>query len=334
MKLFIKKIFLFAIAFGICSVIIGQIYLHYYLKRVYSEKAFRLPANVNTVFFGDSHANTSFDSDIIGNSFNASVESEIYFTTYFKIKSLIKSNPQIKNVVLSHAYHNLSFAYNKDILYSDKYYSLFDRWGKEIIHSAANGQLLEYKYGPFNSFFSRWFAYLEHFVNSNFIRLKYDLGVPVNLTDYLNFYISILRNNLKLNEFPLYPGNYRSDKSNLKESLTNKLINLHYYIEGEVGASEILIKSINKMAEECFEKKVTFVLINTPIHSSFKSKIPEYYIKLYDSVLVNLQGKYNNIRYFDFSTIDYPDSLFGDGDHLNAHGMERFSNEIKNLFIE
>ncbi|HSW54533.1 MAG TPA: hypothetical protein VLH59_05530 [Ignavibacteriaceae bacterium] len=334
MKLFIKKIFLFTIVFGIFSVIVGQIYLHNYLKIVFSEEAFRLPENITTVFFGDSHANTTFDPEIIENSFNASVESEIYFTTYSKMKSLLKSNPQIKNVVLSHGYHNLSFAYNKDILFSDKYYSLFDQWGKEIIHSAANGQLLEYKYGPFNSFFSRWFAYLEHFVNSTFIRLKYDVGVPVNLTDYLNFYVSILRNNPKLNEFPLYPGNYRSDKSNLEESLTNKFINLHYYIDGEVGSSGIMIESLYRMAETCREYNVNFFLINTPIHSSFKSKIPEYYIKLYDEVLIDLKDKFDNIYYYDFSSVDYPDSLFGDGDHLNAPGMERFSNEIKDLFTE
>jgi hypothetical protein len=334
MLLFIKKFFYFAIGFAICSVIIGQIYLHNYLKIVFSEESFRLPENITTVFFGDSHTNTSFDPLIIENSFNASVESEIYFTTYSKMKALLKSNPQIKNVVLSYGYHNLSFAYNKDILYSDKFYSLFDQWGKEIIHSAANGQLLEYKYGPFNSFYTKWMAHLEHFLNSTFIRLKYEVGVPVNLTDYLNFYVSILRNNPKLNEFPLYPGNYRSDKSNLEENLTNKFINLHYYVEGEVGASEIMIESLNKMAETCLEKNVTFFLINTPIHSSFKAKIPDFYFNLYDSLLVDLQSEFNNIHYYDFSTIEYPDSLFGDGDHLNSVGMERFSNEIKDLFTE
>lgn len=334
MLLFIKKIFYFAIGFAICSIIIGQIYLHNYLKIVFSEEAFRLPENITTVFFGDSHTNTSFDPLIIEDSFNASVESEIYFTTYSKMKVLLKSNPQIKNVVLSHGYHNLSFAYNKDVLYSDKYYSLFDQWGKKIIHSAANGQLLEYKYGPFNSLFTKWLAYLEHFVNSSFIRLKYDVGVPVNLTDYLNFYVSILRNNPKLNEFPLFPGNYRSDKSNLEESLTNKLINLHYYIEGEVGSSGILIESLYRMAETCREYDANFFLINTPIHFSFKAKIPDFYSNLYDSLLVNLQSEFHNIHYYDFSTIEYPDSLFGDGDHLNSKGMERFSREIKDLFTE
>ncbi|HSL87684.1 MAG TPA: hypothetical protein VK870_00095, partial [Ignavibacteriaceae bacterium] len=274
----------------------------------------------------------SFDPEIIENSFNASVDSEIYFTTLSKVKALIKSNPQIKSVVLSHGYHNLSFAYNKDILYSDKYYSLFDQWGKEIIHSAANGQLLEYKYGPFNSFYTEWLACLEHFVNSNFIKLKYDLGVPVNLDVYLNFYVSILRNNPKLNEFPHFPGNYRSDKSNLEESLTNKLINLHYYIEGEVGSSGIMIESLYRMAETCQESNVKFFLLNTPIHPSFKEKIPDFYFNLYDSLLVDLQNEFKNTHYYDFSTIEYPDSLFGDGDHLNSIGMERFSNEIRYLF--
>ena len=63
-------------------------------------------------------------------------------------------------------------------------------------------------------------------------------------------------------------------------------------------------------------------------------KITEFYKNLHTSILQNLKNEYDNIFYFDFSSVNYPDSLYGDVDHLNAPGMERYSSEIKDLFAE
>lgn len=334
MKHFIKKIFYFTITFFVCFIITGHIYVHNFLKIVNSDKAFKLPVNIYTVFFGDSHAMTAFDPEIIDNSFNGSVDSEINFQTYYKIKALLNSNPQIKNVVLSHSYHNLSIAYNQDVLYSNKYYFLLDHSGKETIHTAGKGQLLKFEYGPHNNYINQLLINLLHFANSTFIWLKYDVGLPVDANNYMNFFVTILKNNPKLNEHPLFPGKYKSNNSNLAASVTNKLIKQHFFIGHEIGASDIMIESLIKIAELCHTHKVKFILINTPLHSTFKSKIPEYYFKLHDTVLNDLKNKFDNVYYFDFSYVNYPDSLFGDGDHLTGFGMARFSEEIKDLFTK
>ncbi len=334
MKLFIKKIFYFTIAFLVCFILTGYIYVHNFLKFVNSEDAFKLPSYIQTVFFGDSHAMTAFDPEIIEYSFNASRDSEINFQTYFKIKALLKSNPQIKNVVLSHSYHNLSIAYNQDVLYSGNYYLLFDYNGREIINTADNGRLLEYEFYPENNILPDWLVRFEHFTNTGFIWLKYDVGLPIDMNDYLNFFVSRIKNNPRLNEHPLFPGNYKSSNTNLEDSVTNKLIKKHFFIEKETGSSELMIKSLIKMADLCQKNHVKFILINTPLHSTFRSKVPGYYFNLHNAILTDIRNKFDNFYYYDFSSIDYPDSLFGDGDHLNAHGMERFSHEIKGLFTE
>jgi len=150
----------------------------------------------------------------------------------------------------------------------------------------------------------------------------------------LNFYVSLLKNTPNLNQHPLFPGNYKSANSNLSERVTDKLIRQHFFVGQDIGSSDIMIESLVKMAQLCQTYKVKLILINTPLHSTFRSKIPEYYYKLFNSELDDLKTRFDNVNYFDFSTIDYPDSLFGDGDHLNASGMERFSNEIKDLFAE
>ena len=334
MKQFIKRMVYFTLSFLVIFIIIGFIYVHNFLIVVNSDKAFELPINIQTVFFGDSHAMTAFDPDIIDDSFNASIDSEIDFLTYYKIKALLKANKQIKNVVLSQSYHNLSIAYNRDVLNGDKYYFLIDESGKEIIYSADKGRLLKFQYGSQNQNTNKLYAKLLHFYHSTFLWLKYDLGFPLDINNYVNFFISILKNNPNLNEHPLFPGKYQSKNSHLENNVTEKLIKQHFYNGNEIGASSIMIESLFKIAKYCKMNNVKLVLVNTPLHSTFRSKIPDYYIHLYDSVLVNLEDNFDNVSYFNFSTVDYPDSLYGDGDHLNALGMERFSTEIKDLFID
>ena len=147
----------------------------------------------------------------------------------------------------------------------------------------------------------------------------------------MNFFISVSKNDPQVNEHPLFPGIYKSTKSNLTSKVINRTIDEEYYARYEIGASDIMIESLFKMAEYCHTNRVKFILINTPLHSKFKSEIPEYYFKLHNRVLFNLKNRYNNIYYFGFSFENYPDSLFGDGDHLNALGTKRFSKEIKDL---
>jgi len=40
-------------------------------------------------------------------------------------------------------------------------------------------------------------------------------------------------------------------------------------------------------------------------------------------------AKLNNVSVFDFSHVDYPDSLFMNTTHLNYYGAKRFTNELK-----
>ncbi|OGU64876.1 MAG: hypothetical protein A2W30_02755 [Ignavibacteria bacterium RBG_16_36_9] len=117
----------------------------------------------------------------------------------------------------------------------------------------------------------------------------------------------------------------------MTSKVINRTIDEEYYARYEIGASDIMIESLFKMAEYCHTNRVKFILINTPLHSKFKSEIPEYYFKLHNRVLFNLKNRYNNIYYFGFSFENYLNSLLGDGDHLNALGTKRFSKEIKDL---
>lgn len=334
MKTFLTRITLFLVAFSILFIVTGFLYVNTYLKEVNSGRAFKLPDSIKTVFFGDSHALTSFNPKIIPLSFNASKNSESYFQTYYKIVSILNSNPQIKNVVLTYSYHNIAITQNENVLYGDIYYILLDNEGKNIIRSAGDGQLLKFKYGSSENYLGNLKIYLSHFAISNLLLLKYDIGLPIDAIKYMDFYVTILKRNPQLYLHPLFEEIYKSTNSNLELSVISNSINRHFYYNNDVNSSDIMIKSLFKTADLCRAKNINLILINTPLHSSYKSMVPEYYLKLHNSVLDNLVAKYDNILYYDFSTVNYNDSLFGDGDHLNAFGMQRFSETIKNIFNE
>lgn len=329
---FIKKTFLFTVLSIIILIIAGKLYLDNYLSIIYSERAFKLPNDVYTIFFGDSHCLTTFNPEIIDNSFNAGKDSESLFHTFYKIKALLQSNPQTKKVVLSYSYNNLALAENVNVLYSERYYSLFDEAGKSTVLTASNGYLLRFEYGSINKYPQKAIASLKHFGNASFLWLKYDFGFPIDANDYLNFFVSMLKNSPDLYSHPLFQGVYKSTKSNLTKSVIDRAIKMHYHFENEENESKIMIESLFKIAELCEKMGTQLILINTPLHSSYIDNIPKYYIHLHENVLIKLQNKYSNIQYYDFSSVNYPDSLFGDGDHLNYHGIARFSEETKGLF--
>ena len=334
MKTFLARVILFLIAFALLFILTGFLFVRTYLKEVNSVEAFKLPNSTETVFFGDSHALTSFNPEIIPLSFNASKNSESYFQTYYKFVSILNSNPQIKNVVLSYSYHNISIAGNQNVLYGDKYYFLLDEIGKKTIHTARNGQLLKFRYGTTYNCIKQLHANLSHFAISNFLWLKYDIGLPVDANKYTEFFVTLLENDPQLKLHPIFEDIYKSTHSNLVASVINKAIERHFYYRNEISASEIMIEYLFKMAELCHTNEINLILINTPLHPLYQSSIPEYYTDLHSNVLADLLNMYDNIKYFDFTSVNYPDSLFGDGDHLNAFGMTRFSEEIKDIFNE
>lgn len=318
----------------LCLAATGHLYVKYYLGRIFSDAAFKLPKDKHTVYFGDSHAMTSFDPEVIDGSFNASIDSETYFHTLFKMTALLNNNPQIKNVILSYSYHNLSIAENEHFLYGEKYYMLLDPGARELIRTAGNGKYLKYEYEFGDNIFENLWIDIQHSFNSALLWIKYDIGLPVAANKYLNFFITLNQGIPDLNEHPLFPGIYKSNKTNLSSTVMNRTIDEEYFYKHEIGSSDLMIESLNKMVENCHKKNVNMILVNTPLHPKFRNMIPDFYFELHKKCLDNIKTKFNNIHYFDYSFKHYPDSLFGDGDHLNAIGTSVFSNEINDLLKE
>ena len=114
---------------------------------------------------------------------------------------------------------------------------------------------------------------------------------------------------------------------------------VHAYIDpGGISAFvQILFASIvtsiiflNSILKLCESKKIVIVLLGSPLHSNYLSKVPEDIIKSYDSLL-NIYR--NDYLVFDYTYNNYVDSLFLDNDHLNEYGAKKFTLEL-NSFLD
>jgi len=77
-------------------------------------------------------------------------------------------------------------------------------------------------------------------------------------------------------------------------------------------------------------KKRSFIIVVSPYHSSCFVNF-----KNYDSVKMFFHkiDSLTNVRVFDFSHVDYPDSLFMNTTHLNYDGAQRFTHELKDSIM-
>lgn len=79
----------------------------------------------------------------------------------------------------------------------------------------------------------------------------------------------------------------------------------------------LTIYFLNRIIEFCNENNITILFLYTPMHNKLIQNQ-----KLYKQFY---KENYNNIMFYDFRDMHFPDSCFGDLDHLNYKGAKVFS---------
>ena len=85
---------------------------------------------------------------------------------------------------------------------------------------------------------------------------------------------------------------------------------------------------LRKIAKICMTRNVQLLLFATPEHPKYTKRIPQCYTDYSNNLAEELVNNGNNIRYVNYTNIYLPDSLYGDGDHLNYLGNIAFSNQL------
>ena len=287
MKQFIKKIFVFTSIPLIC-LIVGLLIIFYISKTI----DYKFNKSINEIYIGDSHIQCAVNDSLLNNSKNVSTSSESFYFSYYKLKKLIEENKNIEKVYLGVSYHSLS-----------NYYDDF----------------ISGEYSP--SVSPKYFYILP--IKEQFKLIRWNLK---NLPAFIKGIFSISYRYL-FKDVTFDYGGYSNNFTNsmaLKPSMEKRL---HFqYYKGKVlnNFSEINLAYLTKIIALCKANEMDLVLLNTPLHPYFKSKIPIIYINKFNEI-VNT----HKLKVIDFSALSFSDSCFiPDGDHLSVKGACQLTKEL------
>lgn len=256
---------------------------------------FKVAPKVTTLYAGDSHIEQCINDKLMARSLSIAQTAEALYFSYFKIEKLLENNPSIDTLFLGFSYHSLSDYYDGFV------------FGEDSPHLAA-----------------RYF-----FILPNSEKAKFLLHNSDNLALFLKNILRDGKDKAFLGGFENgFPNTAASQKS------MDKRIAFQYFKNGKLnGFSELNLASLDKIAQLCREKKVELVLLNTPLHPYYKSKVPAEYLQKYESVIHDRQ-----LKVVAFEGLELADSCFiPDGDHVSERGailatkyMEDFGKTMDN----
>lgn len=243
------------------------------------------------LIIGDSHTRRSINPILLNNAQNISQNAEPYIITYWKLKSLVnKVDPD--TVLIGFAPHNIS-DFN-DLKFSEK------TWMSEM--------------------FERIYL-IQDFKSLNNITIDYNSYYTFLFKRYCLF--------PRLNHIHFLGGYTNSNKSDISNN--KKTIERHFYFNNRSSnISQLSINYLDSIIDLCILNNIVPILINTPVHTSYKENIPEK-IQI-EFNLEKEKKKKNNITIIESNSKEYRDSLFFNSDHLNNYGSEIFTKKLIERF--
>jgi len=247
-----------------------------------------LDMEATTLIAGDSHLMTALNPAKFDRGDNICSGAEPYVMTYYKLKEIIRANPQINHILLGFSYHNLS-AYQDIKIHGPRAKSQFERYYPMLPMDLPDKvEVSSSKY---------YHTFLK------------ELGLFPNLKDY-NFI-----------------EGFRKFEPNLEKSEVEKTIDKHFYTHGEyVGISRYAAAFLDSIQHLTTQHQIDLTLVGAPLHYEYSEKVPEEIKTLYSELKEKYRAR--GINVLDHQQAAYPDAFFKDHDHLSSKGAEVFTEEI------
>jgi len=278
----------------------GRIVYAEVVEAVYS-RSYDIPEDTELFIFGDSHAATGLNPDFIKNSVSLAVLSEPLYYTKYRIQQWYKRK-NIKNVILSLSYHNISDKKADEIYgipFIDRYY-YFVLDEKFPVKSVK--QYLMYLLGE----------------------LKFRCGIPIFGKNYFSSYV------FESEERFVDMGYYLYQHVDLSKEMTFQILDLLY--DKNTKVSEFYIQCIKDIAEYCKENNISLNVISTPLRDDYIAGVPEAIKLSFEQLMEDMITDYN-VSYYDFRHYAERDDEYIDADHLNFEGAIKFSKEIAEWIV-
>ena len=287
MKRFLTNLLVFLVLLSFSAIILVVISDLAMQQR--KEKLLRIQDNITVVLAGDSNIESSLNDSLIDNSINIAQSGECYIYSYAKIRSLLEYNRQIKTVCLGFSY--------RDLIKQTE-----ELWMYEIIKISFYNYLLGFSDRALllrNNPVAYCKGIMQSIV-SNAITFRGSLSLAGANRRIVNFggYVFLVR-----------------DK--LQEAISR-------FSERPFEKGLIQEKYLKLISEECARRSVRLILLNTPKHSYYRSKLDGRFIQNWQAV----RNELPNDSLLDLSDYNLPDSCFADLDHLNYRGARIFSEYI------
>lgn len=295
MKQFLKKTFTFLSLF-IAVVITVLILTSFLVKKQFN---YTLSPNVNTLILGDSHTLCSVDDHILKNSINLSESADTYFFSYIKLREINKHNPEIKNLILGFASHNLS--------------SSQDEW---LRSKSINAKKIRFYFFLFNYNDIQNYTEINPFyiLSNSFNIIKTNIGHLNRIKNKTNIQGFGIGTHLKLNN--------TVNSENLKPNPNTK--------SNSENITKIDLQYLKLIKDYCKENNINLILLNTPVLPLDSKEFSEQDKKL--QVFVN--QKLNGTTYWDFSKNFNEAKYFADNSHMNQKGAIEFSKLLNIKMLE
>ncbi len=280
MKLFLKNTCTFLIIPLVASPFIAMVLDCYISKNV----DYKIPHEVSSVFIGDSHVQVAIADSLLAEGKNIATSSESFYFSYYKLQKLLAANKQIDRVYLGFSYHSLSNYYDKFI------------------------------FGEYSASISpKYFFMLPAKEQYKFIRYNFK-ALPAYSRSIAKVGAMLLSDTISYIESGYVNG--FGDLGGSKKAMDTRL-EFQFYSKRELNKfSKINLLYLDKIVELCKNKNVDIIILNTPLHPYYKSKLPEAYIKKYQQVIEQY-----SFRLIDFSDLILADDCFiPDGDHVSGKG--------------
>ena len=242
--------------------------------------------NADYFVTGSSFLEHAIDPSLHQGIENICTSAEPYYLTFLKLEKLFEKKIKPKTLLLGFSPHNLS-SFNERKL-SDPYWK--------------------------NTFFYKAYPWLLDF-------LKFD-NLEVNHEQLFSIYFKNMCLRPKLNHINFY-GGYKNVQGNHLNN-AQEVINFHFYHhEKPLGISDICLNYLDSIISLCQTNQITPILVNAPVHRSYKEKIPEKFTQQFDSL--SQAYKLNGVQVLKLDTLQLSDNCFYDSNHLNQTGAQMFT---------
>ncbi|MFN5619707.1 MAG: hypothetical protein ACK478_00245 [Flavobacteriales bacterium] len=257
---------------------------------------FQLPADVTSLYMGDSRMELGINDALLEHSQNCGAQSESFYYSYFKLKKLLQNNSGIHRVYLSVGHHSFS--------------SYYDRFvdGNFSASVAPN-----------------YIGILPSHEQSRILAANSENALKFSRNFFLQGFKKLFRNDGNLGTGG-FNNLFQDSKSST--SAMDKRFRFQYYTNQKLNAtSEETLTYLKLISQLCAEKGVELIAISLPVHPYYFEHIPGEYREAFCKNLEDMQ-----LKFFDLSQLPLSDDCYApDGDHLSAKGADIATLRLKEI---